>query len=462
MGLPATKDYAQLTIDGCNDELQINDIVNENYVLIDSYSNEDNGYSGYAYKNILTNEIIVINEGSHNPIEIENVDDLIDIYNDWVKTNFINIGVQGTVPSQLLSADYFLSKIVENNKDNCKIIGVGQSLGAGLSQALGMLEKYKNIEFYCYNPPGMEHLTKDLSKNFELSNDTSNINNIISQNEPLSKIYNQVGNNYVAINGDSGNLINNHYVNIHIDNDLTYKQVTQPRNIENIIQDTINKITDKYNLTVQATKSRIEFICYLNETYSYEELKEIANELNKKGLLERNVYVAQISMDNQLYTIQPGDTVWALAQRYGLTPEEMVELNPWLGERFSPDGSYALIRPGEQLLIPGGKSPIAQKLGDTFTEAEEVTVPRDPLLIDLDGDGIETTTLENGVYFDHESDGFAELSAWVGKDDGVLVYDKNGNGRIDDGLEVFGDNYVKNDGTIAESGFETLSRQLVA
>ena len=56
-----------------------------------------------------------------------------------------------------------------------------------------------------------------------------------------------------------------------------------------------------------------------------------------------------------------------------------------------------------------------KNLIDTFTEAEEVTVPRDPLLIDLDGDGIETTTVENGVYFDHESDGFAELSAWVGK-----------------------------------------------
>ena len=120
-----------------------------------------------------------------------------------------------------------------------------------------------------------------------------------------------------------------------------------------------------------------------------------------------------VNGEENTYVIKPGDTVWALAQRYGLTPEEMVELNPWLGERFSPDGSYALIRPGEPLLIPGGKSPIVQKLGDTFTEAEEVTVPRDPLLIDLDGDGIETTTVENGVYFDHESDGFAELSAWV-------------------------------------------------
>lgn len=55
------------------------------------------------------------------------------------------------------------------------------------------------------------------------------------------------------------------------------------------------------------------------------------------------------------------------------------------------------------------------KLQTLFTEAEEAEVPRDPLLIDLDGDGIETTTVENGVYFDHESDGFAEKTAWVGK-----------------------------------------------
>ena len=457
MELSTIKDYAQLSIDGCNDELQIGDIVNENYILIDSYSNEDNGYSGYAYKNILTNEIIVINEGSYDPRKIENIDDLIDIYNDWIKTNFFNIGVQGKTPSQLLSADYFLSRVIDNNKDNFKIIGVGQSLGGGLSQALGMLEKYKDIEFYCYNPPGMEHIKNDLSTKFELSDDTSNINNIISQNEPLSKIYNQVGNNYVAINGDSGNYIVNHFVNIHIDNDLIYKVVEQPQNIENTILETINKITDKYKLIVKVTKARIEFTCYLNETYSYEELKEIANELNKKGLLERKIFIAQISMDNQLYTIQPGDTLWALCQRYGLTTEEMLELNPWLSDRFSDDGTFALIRPGEQVLLPGGSSEMAQKIREPFTEAQSAEVPRDPLLIDLDGDGIETTSVENGVYFDQENDGFAEVSAWVSSDDGVLAIDKNNNGTIDNGSELFGDSYVKSDGTIATSGFDALS-----
>ena len=38
-----------------------------------------------------------------------------------------------------------------------------------------------------------------------------------------------------------------------------------------------------------------------------------------------------------------------------------------------------------------------------------------PLLIDLNGDGIEIITIQNGVYFDHENDGFAESSSWVEK-----------------------------------------------
>ena len=93
----------------------------------------------------------------------------------------------------------------------------------------------------------------------------------------------------------------------------------------------------------------------------------------------------------------------------------------------------------------------------TFTSAQSAEVPKDPLLIDLDGDGIETTRVENGVYFDQENDGFAEVSAWVSSDDGVLAIDKNNNGTIDNGSELFGDSYVKSDGTIATSGFDALS-----
>ncbi|MHA7827234.1 MAG: calcium-binding protein, partial [Roseovarius sp.] len=63
----------------------------------------------------------------------------------------------------------------------------------------------------------------------------------------------------------------------------------------------------------------------------------------------------------------------------------------------------------------------------------------DPLIIDLDGDGIETVSRDaSGVFFDMDGDFFRESTGWVAPDDGFLAYDKDGNGRIDDIDELFG------------------------
>ncbi|WP_299891825.1 calcium-binding protein [uncultured Ruegeria sp.] len=62
-----------------------------------------------------------------------------------------------------------------------------------------------------------------------------------------------------------------------------------------------------------------------------------------------------------------------------------------------------------------------------------------PLVIDLDGDGIELTPLSGSqTYFDLNVDGFAERTGWVHSDDGLLAFDVNGNGIIDDNSELFG------------------------
>ena len=82
---------------------------------------------------------------------------------------------------------------------------------------------------------------------------------------------------------------------------------------------------------------------------------------------------------------------------------------------------------------------------------------RSPLIVDLDGDGVETTTTEDGTHFDHDNNGFAEKTSWVGKDDGLLVRDINGNGQIDDGTELFGNNSVLSNGQKASNGFEALA-----
>lgn len=63
----------------------------------------------------------------------------------------------------------------------------------------------------------------------------------------------------------------------------------------------------------------------------------------------------------------------------------------------------------------------------------------DPLVIDLDGDGVNADiSSDRVVYFDLDADGLAEATNWISADDGILVRDVNGNGKIDDGSEVFG------------------------
>jgi len=82
----------------------------------------------------------------------------------------------------------------------------------------------------------------------------------------------------------------------------------------------------------------------------------------------------------------------------------------------------------------------------------------DPLILDLGGDGIETTNLKVGAtWFDHNADEFAERTGWVAANDGLLVMDRNGNGTIDDGKELFGDGTILSNGKMASNGFQALT-----
>ncbi|MEJ8836100.1 calcium-binding protein [Ramlibacter sp. AN1133] len=89
--------------------------------------------------------------------------------------------------------------------------------------------------------------------------------------------------------------------------------------------------------------------------------------------------------------------------------------------------------------------------------------PRDPLVLDLDGDGIEATAIDPNrpVLFDQNADGIKTATGWIQPDDGLLVLDRDGNGTIDSGRELFGDNTVlengPNAGQLASNGFEALA-----
>ncbi|MDR1349829.1 MAG: hypothetical protein LBJ59_03425, partial [Zoogloeaceae bacterium] len=98
-------------------------------------------------------------------------------------------------------------------------------------------------------------------------------------------------------------------------------------------------------------------------------------------------------------------------------------------------------------------------LNGFYLNARAWILPVDPLVLDLDGDGIETVGI-NGydtVLFDHDGDGIKTGTGWVKGDDGFLVLDRNGNGQIDSGAELFGVDTVKSNGQKATSGLDALA-----
>jgi VCBS repeat-containing protein len=80
----------------------------------------------------------------------------------------------------------------------------------------------------------------------------------------------------------------------------------------------------------------------------------------------------------------------------------------------------------------------------TRTATMRVTVlegePIDPLVLDLNGDGIQTQSLsESAGQFDLLNSGIAINSGWISAQDGFLAVDTNANGKVDSIAELFGD-----------------------
>lgn len=127
-------------------------------------------------------------------------------------------------------------------------------------------------------------------------------------------------------------------------------------------------------------------------------------------------------------------------------------------KKFTISGSVVKSSQGLKVKeIISGNGKIIDDDKDDKQDPEDV----DPIIIDLNKNKITSTKLNNTIYFDHDNNNFKEATSWIDKGDAFLALDKNSNGLIDNGNELFGNHTISNTrfkytNNKATNGYEAL------
>ncbi|AYA39649.1 hypothetical protein HZS38_03095 [Xenorhabdus nematophila] len=159
--------------------------------------------------------------------------------------------------------------------------------------------------------------------------------------------------------------------------------------------------------------------------------------------------IAKYSGFKENYNLLTNNCIDFVNSILGLTEEDsegfMLDYIPEL-RGLTPNGVIRLLD-----LDPNAVKEIIEQQIDEFENKET------PLVIDLTGDGINTIAENRNIFFDHDNDGIIESSGWIDPNSAFLVWDKNKDGKINNGNELFGNNSILKNGTNADNGFAALA-----
>jgi hypothetical protein len=135
-----------------------------------------------------------------------------------------------------------------------------------------------------------------------------------------------------------------------------------------------------------------------------------------------------------------------------------------MGRAFG-DGSRRTVSGDDCAMADGMWSTRSEEFYDPYCEAYCPTYCTgstceghpSPILIDLENDGIHLTGLDDPVWFDIDADGALDLLSWTDRSEGFLALDRNGNGTIDNGGELFGNVTRLANGSLPLNGYQALA-----
>jgi Ca2+-binding RTX toxin-like protein len=136
--------------------------------------------------------------------------------------------------------------------------------------------------------------------------------------------------------------------------------------------------------------------------------------------------------------------------RAGLTSPQLDDP----GENFAPGSGVPLSVPA---FLDDIVQPIADFLAPILAALPFAAGQSSPLVLDLEGDGIELAALngEGSVYWNIDNDDFAEASGWIAGGDGLLCIDLNEDGIINNQSELFGNTSTYANGFAALDAYDT-------
>ncbi|MEM9274339.1 MAG: Ig-like domain-containing protein, partial [Cyanobacteria bacterium P01_F01_bin.143] len=137
---------------------------------------------------------------------------------------------------------------------------------------------------------------------------------------------------------------------------------------------------------------------------------------------------------NRSYGLAEGSVVWELGE--SLAPGESATLS-FFGMREVKDGYDFEV--GTQFFTEASIHAVDQH--DSNPNNDRDTTRSwwvSPITIDLNGDGVQTISIDQGVKFDMLVAGYEVSTGWLSGEDAFLATDDNGNGVIDDRSELFG------------------------